>query len=88
MPKDCYLNIKIISECDNLDEKVVEIIQDSNITTQAVIWIHYLRGDRLMIRRPLLRKSNGAVLIELPEETKSGFWRIWVSPCDLVYDET
>lgn len=58
------------------NEKVVEV-QTSTGAERLVVDKRAIESSSLSVGAPI-RKQNGRVLVELPRETMSGTWRVWV----------
>lgn len=62
-------------------ERVVEV-ETPEGRVRLTVDRSYLHDNRLEVGYPV-GKSNGKVLVELPRETTSGQWRVWVFARDL-----
>jgi hypothetical protein len=59
-------------------EVIVEVATVDG-SEQLVVDKRSIRADSVAIGAPL-RKDEGRQLVELPRETMSGLWRVWVRP--------
>lgn len=78
------MKIKITMVGDGLhsSEKIVEIdTRDGPV--RLTVDHSYIDDNSLEIGYPI-SKSNGHVLVELPRETPTGQWRVWVSRGDVL----
>ena len=57
-------------------EAIVEIVTDEG-REEVVVDAGLIQNDKLLIRRVLERTRNRA-LVELPRESATGRWRVWV----------
>jgi hypothetical protein len=53
---------------------------------RLVVSARSLQKNSIPIGWPLGQRDDGALLVELPRETQSGAWRVWV-PKDQVIEE-
>jgi hypothetical protein len=79
------LKVRILTIGMHPDERLVEIIQADGTATDCFVWKTSLTEDGLVIR-PMERRADGAILVELPQETVAGYWRVWVA-ADSLRDE-
>jgi hypothetical protein len=62
-------------------EEVVAIKADEG-SEEVVVYSRSLRDDSLPVGA--IRRRNGSWLVELPRETLSGKWRLWVPRSELL----
>lgn len=58
-------------------EVVVEIVTTSGITEEIVLHTRAIEGDMVEIGYPIFQSEDKS-LVELPRESVSGRWRVWV----------
>jgi hypothetical protein len=66
-------------------EVVVEV-QTTHGTEQLVIDRDAISNDSIFVGWRSLAQKNGELLVELPNETMSGTWRIWVRTDEVIAD--
>lgn len=57
-------------------EKIARIQTDDGKTEDVAVSAQSITGDKLLASE--IGRSGGKVLVELPRESSSGRWRIWV----------
>lgn len=62
--------------------EVVVAVATTNGQESLVVNSHSFTGDSLEIGYPINQEENN-YLVELPHETQSGSWRVWVSQSEL-----
>lgn len=63
-------------------EFVYRIHEADGSTTESFAW--QIVDGAVDIGWPVARREDGAYLVELPQETVAGCWRVWVKPEELV----
>lgn len=77
------MQLKISGTRDALHpSEVVVVVNTTNGTESLVVDKKSLQGEFLEIGHPIGTKDNN-VLVELPRETYSGAWRVWVGQSDV-----
>ena len=71
------LRVKLVSDGPGPGEVVVEIATASGITEEVVIHARAIEGDTIDVGHPI-DSSKDRSLVELPRESMSGRWRVWV----------
>ena len=72
------LHVKTLSEGPGPSEVVVEVMTSSGITEQVIVHSDdILEGDTIEVGYPI-HFTDDKSLVELPSESISGRWRIWV----------
>lgn len=69
------LNCKIISGFTP-NEKIARIQDADGKTEEVIVSVQSITGNRLMASE--IGRQGGRVLVELPRESASGRWRMWV----------
>ena len=67
--------------------EVVVQVQTTQGAERLVIDRTAISNDSVFIGWRSLAQKNGDLLVELPNETMSGTWRIWVRSDDIVADQ-
>ncbi len=70
------MNCRSLMDGPGPSEKVVEIITQEG-TEEVVVNSLSIKGENLEVG-PVLAKNGEFALIELPRESASGKWRVWV----------
>lgn len=60
------------------NEKIARIKGADGKTEEVIVSVQSITGNRLMASE-IGRDNTGKVLIELPRESTSGRWRMWVN---------
>ena len=87
MPNDTKTTyLKIHKVCVGLhpDERIIQVKQADGSFVESIAWANGIRDETIDIGFPVGNRKDGAVLVELPNETSQGFWRVWVNPDQLV----
>ena len=71
------LQVREVSEGPGPGEVVVEVTTTSGRTEQVIIHAEDIKDNTIEIGFPIHR-ADGKSLIELPRESMSGRWRVWV----------
>lgn len=71
------LRVKRLSSGPGPGEVVVEVETAEGATEEVVVHSKGLHGDTIEVGYPIHR-LNDRLLVELPRETVSGAWRVWV----------
>lgn len=71
------LQVRRVSDGPGPGEVVVEITTASGITEEAVIHAGAIEGNTIDVGHPI-DSSPERSLVELPRESMSGKWRVWV----------
>jgi hypothetical protein len=79
------LKVEKISEGLHPSEAVVTV-QTSTGPERVVVSIRSIDTDSIPVGWPL-GKKEGLTLVELPRETETGAWRIWVPSDQLIEEE-
>ena len=66
--------------------EVVVSIKVENGTERLVVSRRSIKNDSIQVGWPLGEKGD-FVLIELPRETQTGAWRVWVHKNQLIHEE-
>lgn len=66
--------------------EVVVAVRTVDGTENVVVSRRSLKADRIEVGYPI-RQEDDMYLIELPRETLSGSWRVWVHSDQIVEDE-
>ena len=77
------LQVTQVSEGPGPGEVVVEIMTASGITEEVVLHIRSIEADMIEIGFPILHSEDKS-LVELPRESTSGRWRVWVPSSNVV----
>lgn len=77
------LRVTKLAEGPGPGEVVVKVTTSTGHTEQVVIDNSVLAGDMIEVGRPIRRLPEKA-LIELPRESTSGRWRLWVLNDEIV----
>lgn len=77
------LQIRKISDGPGPGEVVVEVTTMTGATEQVVVHVTGMVGDTIDVGYPLA-SSEEQRLIELPRESVSGKWRLWVPQSAIV----
>jgi hypothetical protein len=70
------VRIKRIMDGPGPAEAVVTIRTASNKDEEVIVQKNQIEGDTLQVWR--VGERGGSVLVELPQESASGNWRLWV----------
>jgi hypothetical protein len=74
-----------VSDGPGPSEKVVAVRTTEGASEEVVVHCSQVRDQALEVSR--IADRNGDVLVELPRESTSGNWRIWVSGTSLARAE-
>ena len=72
------LQVKRVGEGPGPGEVVVSVTTASGVTEQIVVHDTGLEEDTIDVGYPLASGENDQRLVELPRESVSGKWRLWV----------
>jgi hypothetical protein len=59
-------------------EAIVTVTTRNGSEEEVILDRSYIEGDTISVSR--IGQEDDAVLVELPQESASGRWRIWVGP--------
>lgn len=79
------LKVEQIGKGLHPNEAVVAITTTTG-TERLVVPRQSISGDSIEVAWPIRTKEDGSALVELPRETQSGAWRVWV-PRGQFYEE-
>lgn len=71
------VKVKTVGDGQHPSETIVSVTTTEGEQEELIVDRRALEGGTLRIGYPL-RRQGGQFLIELPRETMSGSWRIWV----------
>ncbi len=77
------LQVRKVSDGPGPGEVVVEVTTMTGATEQVVVHVTGMVGDTIDVGYPLASSENQR-LIELPRESMSGKWRLWVPQSAMV----
>jgi hypothetical protein len=85
-PGEGFMRVKIreVGKALHPSERMVEVKTISG-TERLVVDKRAIENNSLSVGSPISRHSD-AWLIELPRETTSGYWRVWVDAAALLQD--
>lgn len=66
------------------DCRVVEIEQAGGGAARCFASVRQVDADSVDIGWPVGNRADGAILVELPQETEAGLWQVWVRPDQLL----
>ena len=78
------LRVEHLADGPGPGEVVIAVTTASGSKEQVVVHWTAVEKDTIEIGYPI-RHSKDKLLVELPRESASGRWRLWVSP-ELIYD--
>lgn len=78
------LKVKRVGEGMHPREVIVQV-ETKTGPEQVAVFDTALQGDNVVIGYPL-DAVNGHLLVQLPNETARGVWRVWVSKDDVSED--
>lgn len=78
MRVDRHLKIKVIvvGVGQHKNERII-IVPTNNGVVETIVHVRSLEGDLIDVYMPL-NENDDEFLVELPHETVSGSWRVWV----------
>ena len=76
------IRCKTVMEGPGPSEKIVAIAVHGGGEEEVILSKDLVRNDTIEVGK--VGSSNGSILIELPQETVSGSWRLWVDAGTLV----
>ncbi len=71
------LHVTRIADGPGPNEVVIEVITSTGKTEQVIIDVSTLEENMIEVGYPIHRSDDQA-LVELPRESTSGQWRLWV----------
>jgi hypothetical protein len=71
------LRVKRVLEGPGPGEVVVKVETTSGIYEEVILYAKTIEGDTVEIGHPIARVEEQS-LVELPRESVSGRWRVWV----------
>lgn len=77
------IKVELVAEGPGPSEAVVSIRTIDEATEEVVLSRRILHDGLVDVGEPLMAR-NGAYLVELPRETMSGRWRVWVPGSEAV----
>ena len=63
-------------------ERIAHIKTAEGIQTEVLLSAAQTGSDHILAAE--IARDNGNVLIELPQETSSGYWRVWVNKSQIL----
>ena len=78
-----HLRVTKLADGPGPGEVVVEVTTITGATEQVVVHVSGMVGDTIDVGHPLA-SGEEQQLIELPRESTSGKWRLWVPQSDMV----
>ena len=70
------IKIKTVMEGPGPSEKIVAIPVHGGGEEEVILPKALVRNDTIEVGE--IGRSNGSILVELPQETASGSWRLWI----------
>lgn len=64
------------------EERIAEIRTVDGVE-EVPVHVSKIDGDRLIVSHPISARGD-EVLVELPQETMRGYWRVWVKKAELL----
>lgn len=77
------IKVRVLADGHGPSEKLIGVQTSSGEWEQVIVSSRVLRGETIDVGLGL-SYENGAVLIELPRESTSGKWRVWVPQNDTI----
>lgn len=81
--RSTFLRIRELAEGMHSGERIIAIRQADGTDVETLASTRSIHGSKIDIGSPVAARGDGALLVELPQETSNGYWRIWVSPDEL-----
>lgn len=81
-----FVRCKLIAEGPGPSEAIISILAAEGHEEEVVLSKRQVRDNRVDVGAALLVEGN-RLLVELPRETASGRWRIWVDRAQTVQPE-
>lgn len=78
-----FVKVSHIADGPGPSETMVGVRTSDGQTEEVVLSRRHAEGGRIDVGSPLLEKGEN-YLIELPRESTSGRWRVWVSHSETV----
>ncbi len=67
--------------------RVIEVEQAGGGAARCFASVRQVDADSVDIGWPVGNRADGAILVELPQETEAGLWQVWVRPDQLLVTE-
>jgi hypothetical protein len=67
--------------------EAVVTVKTGDAQERLVVSRRSIHDGTISVGWPLGHKDDGLVLVELPRETQSGAWRVWVPKSELIEEE-
>lgn len=67
--------------------RVIEVEQAGGGSARCYASLRQVDADSVDIGWPVGNRADGAILVELPQETEAGLWQVWVRPDQLLVTE-
>ena len=77
------LKVRTIGEGQHPSEAIVELTTAEGLTEELIVDKRAIEDDSVKIGYPISRRDGDQFLVELPRETLTGLWRVWVRLSDL-----
>ena len=77
-----WLIVNKLTDGPGPGEVLVEVATTTGNTEQVIVHTAALDSNKIEIGHPIHKDDNGS-LVELPRESMSGKWRIWVPTASL-----
>ena len=81
------LRARVMDTAFDPDHRVVEIQQAGGGAARCCASLRQVDADSVDVGWPLGNRADGAILVELPQETEAGLWQVWVRPDQLLVTE-
>lgn len=75
----CRVRCEPVTDGPGPNEQIVNVVTASGVREEVIAPNAAVRGDTLQTSHALEMRDDGAVLVELPRESSSGAWRVWVA---------
>ena len=67
--------------------RAIEVEQAGGGAARCFASVRQVDADSVDIGWPVGNRADGAILVELPQETEAGLWQVWVRPDQLLVTE-
>lgn len=81
------LKARVMDTAFDQEHRVVEIEQAGGGAARCCASLRQVDADSVDIGWPIGNRADGAILVELPQETEAGLWQVWVRPDQLLVTE-
>ena len=79
------IRVKVLGEGQHPSERMVAVTTASGSRENVMVDRRSIDNDSIEIGYPIA-SEDGLLLIELPRETTTGQWRVWVKQGDILKD--